>query len=51
MSSHRLYSGTALLITAAFMDVLDGRVGGIAVLVMLGVLLILTSFSPEGERR
>jgi len=51
MANHRLYSGTVLLIAAVAFDALDAAWPGVVMLAVMGFLLTVSSYAPEGERR
>lgn len=50
MSNHRLWAGTLLLLAATALQVTLSGGWSLALSAVLGILLVLTSFTPEGKR-
>ena len=47
MNAHRLWTGSLLIAAAALTQTIIGGSWSLALLVALGILLVLSSFSPE----
>ena len=47
---HRLWVGVLLLLAATTLQVTTTGVWSLALIAVLGTLLVLTSFTPEGKR-
>ena len=50
MGNHRLWAGTLLLLAATALQVALSGGWSLPLIAVLGVMLVLTSFTPEGKR-
>ena len=50
LNAHRLWAGTALVLATTALQVTTIDVWSLALITVLGIMLVLTSFTPEGKR-
>ena len=50
LNAHRLWAGTALILAATLTETIVDGSWGLLPLVALGIMLVLTSLTPEGKR-